>query len=45
MNLAFDQLIYKVSQQVWEHHKQVGSSSVLDTKFTDVLHMVDPAPR
>ncbi len=44
VNLAFDQLIYKVSSQVWEHHKMVGSCSVLDSKFTDVLHMVDPTP-
>lgn len=42
LNLAFDQLIYKVTSHVWDHHKQQASCAMLNNKYIEVLRMIDP---
>jgi cytoplasmic FMR1 interacting protein len=41
VNLAFDQLIYKVSAHVWEQHKQQASCAALNAKYLEALKQAD----
>ncbi len=42
VNLAFDQLVYKVSSHVWDQHKQQASCAALNAKYLEALKQVDP---
>jgi cytoplasmic FMR1 interacting protein len=42
VNLAFDQLVYSLSQSVWDHHKHQAFTAALSTKYVEMLRQADP---